>query len=78
MISNMIPNFQANNNFNRFSNNFINFGFGPNSNANIPGLVMDGQSQKDGRNYILLKIKKKQELTNFQEKLMLLSKQLKV
>ena len=42
MIANMIPNFQANNNFNRFSNNFINFGFGPSSNANIPGLVMDG------------------------------------
>ena len=46
MIPNMFPNFQANNNFNPFSNNFINFGFGPNPNANIPGLIMGGEANR--------------------------------
>ena len=45
MIPNIFPNFQPNNNFNPF-NNFINFGFGPNPNANIPGLIMDGASSQ--------------------------------
>ena len=69
MIPNMFPNFQANNNFNRFSNNFINFGFGPNPNANIPGLIMDGASSQGWKQLYNTKNRKETGFNQFPGKI---------
>ena len=68
MIPNMFPNFPAKNNFDRF-NNFINFGFGPNPNANIPGLIMDGAAQEGWKKLYTTKNQKETGTNQFQGKI---------
>ena len=68
MIPNMFPNFQANNNFNGF-NNFINFGFGPNLNENIPGLIMDGAAAEGWKKLYTTKNQKETGVNQFPGKI---------
>ena len=68
MIPNIFPNFQPNNNFNPF-NNFINFGFGPNPNANIPGLIMDGASSQGWKQLYNTKNRKETGFNQFPGKI---------
>ena len=62
------PNFPVNNNLN-WSNNFINFGFGPILNANNPGLIMDGAASQGWKNLYDTKKKKETVVNQFPGKI---------
>ena len=68
MLPNMFPNFPFNNNLNRV-NNFINFGFGPNLNANIPGLIMDGAASQDWKTLYSTRNRKETGVNQFPGKM---------
>ena len=62
------PNFPVNNNLN-WSNNFINFGFGPILNANNPGQIMDGAASQGWKNLYDTKKKKETVVNQFPGKI---------
>ena len=67
MFPNMFPNFPVNNNLN--SNNFINFGFGPILNDNIPGMLSDGAASQGWKNLYISKNQKEKVMNKIPGKI---------